>query len=246
MIFRHREQLFREAAERFARAAERSAASGERFSVALAGGKTPIPMHRLLAEQPYRKLIPWARVHLFWSDERCVPPSDAASNYKRAKTALLDHVPLPQGNVHRIPGEREPQASARSYETELRTFFRGERVRFDLVILGVGADGHTASLFPDTPALREEHRLAVATTAPEGTEPRKRVSLTLPVINAARSVLFLVTGSEKADIVHTVLEQGRRDLPAGRVCPEAGRLTWLVDVAAGSRLSGISRAESGG
>ena len=228
--------LAREAAERFAGIAREAVNSRERFSAALSGGSTPGGLFRLLAGEPCRTQIPWAKVYLFWADERCVPPDDPGSNYWLAEETLIKQVPIPPGNVHRVQGELEPKAAAQVYELALQDFFCGPRPRFDLVLLGVGEDGHTASLFPGSPLLAETEHLAAPTTAFYQDRPAQRVSLTLPALNTARHVLFLVAGSTKAQIVHAALEGPAGKLPAQRVQPTAGQLTWLLDAEAASLL----------
>ncbi len=236
VIFPDPPALAREAARRFTDLAREAAESRGRFSVALSGGSTPGALYRLLAVEPDRGQIPWAQVHLFWGDERCVPPDDPGSNYRLAGDTLLDHVPIPAGNVHRVRGELEPGAAARAYERGLNDYFCGPRTRFDLILLGVGGDGHTASLFPGSGALQESERLALAVEAHYEGRPASRVTLTLPAINTARHIWFLVTGSAKADIVQAVLEGEDGGLPAQRICPTAGVLTWLLDAGAASQL----------
>lgn len=231
-------QVAREAARRLVAQVREAVAARGRFSVALSGGSTPGALYRLLAGSPYRGQIPWPQVHLFWSDERCVPPDDPGSNYHLAAGALIDHVPVPAENVHRMRGEEAPEWAARAYELALVDFYCGPRPRFDLVLLGLGSDGHTASLFPGDPALDETERLALAVEAAYEDRPSRRLTLTLPALNTAREVLFLVTGSAKAGIVQQVLEDPAQHLPAQRVRPVAGRLTWLLDAAAAGRLAG--------
>jgi 6-phosphogluconolactonase len=228
--------LAHKVAGHFVDLAREAAASRERFSVALSGGSTPGSLYRLLGENPYCSQVPWQQVHLFWSDERCVPPDDPGSNYRLARDLLIDRVPIPADNVHRVQGELEPQAAARAYERDLNDFFCGPRTRFDLVLLGVGADGHTASLFPGFAALQEKERLASAVEAHYEGRPASRVTLTLPAINTARHIWFLATGSAKAGIVQAVLEGPDRDLPAQQIRPTAGVLTWLLDAGAASQL----------
>jgi 6-phosphogluconolactonase len=190
----------------------------------------------LLAGEPYRARIPWDQVHLFWGDERCVPPDDPGSNYHLAGETLISQVPIPPENVHRMRGELEPGAAARAYERELHDYFCGPRPRFDLVLLGLGEDGHTASLFPDSPLLAEAERLVAPATALYQDRPAQRLTLTLPAINSARQVLFLVGGSAKSQIVQSVVEGPAGQLPAQRIQPTAGQLTWLLDAAAASSL----------
>jgi len=230
------EALAREAAQRFIYLAREAVDSRGRFSIALSGGSTPAALYKLLAEEPYRAKIPWTQVHLFWGDERCVPPDHPDSNYQLANETLITHVPIPPANVYRVRGELEPELAARAYEKTLQDFFCGPRTRFDLVLLGLGSDGHTASLFPGSDALYERERLAVAVEARYQDRPVHRVTLTLPVINSARQVLFLVIGSAKAGIVQAVLEGPEGHLPAQQVRPTAGHLVWMIDSEAASQL----------
>jgi 6-phosphogluconolactonase len=222
-----------EAARRFATLAEAAVAARGRFSAALSGGSTPGALYRRLAGEPYRSEIPWSGVHFFWSDERCMPPDDSESNYRLADSALLSHVPIVPDQVHRILGEMGPERAAHLYELALHDFFCGPLARFDLVLLGLGEDGHVASLFPGSAALLERERLAVAAEARYQDRPAQRVTLTLPAINSAREILFLVTGRAKAGIVQTILEGPDTGLPAQLARPTAGRVTWLLDGEAG-------------
>jgi 6-phosphogluconolactonase len=215
-----------------------AARSRGRFSVALSGGSTPAGVYRLLAEEPFADRIPWSDVHIFWGDERCVPPNDPGSNYRLAQEALLSRVPIPADNIHRIRGEVDPSTAARVYDAALQDFFCGPRSRFDLVLLGLGTDGHTASLFPGSSALEETEQLAEAVVGAYEGRPAQRVTLTLPAINSAREALFLVSGAAKAGIVRAVLEGSEPDLPARRVRLTAGRLTWLLDADAAAHLAG--------
>jgi 6-phosphogluconolactonase len=228
--------LAAEAARRFARLTAQAVRARGRCAVALSGGRTPAALYHLLAEEPARSRIPWAGVHLFWGDERCVPPDHTESSYRLAHEALISRVPIPPENIHRVYGELDPQGAARRYESELAIFFGAPRPRFDLVLLGLGEDGHVASLFPGSEALDEQLRVAEAVRAEYQGRPADRVTLTLPAINAARRVWFLVSGAEKAEIVRAVLEGAGRALPAQRVRPTHGRLTWLLDAAAAQGL----------
>lgn len=214
--------------------------------VALSGGSTPRGLHALLADpgEPFRARVPWARLHVFWGDERPVPPDDPDSNYRMAHDTLLSLVPVPPAQVHRIGGE-DPDAAraAERYAAEVRQVFAAHgRVaegwpQFDLVILGMGADGHTASLFPGTAAVHEGSRLAVAAWVAQLRS--HRITLTPPVLNRAAAVLFLVTGGDKAKTLAAVLEGPRQpDVYPGQVIrPVAGSLTWLVDRAAAAHLA---------
>lgn len=228
------------AAALFVQVAEEATHNRGRFTVALAGGSTPRPLYELLATPPYRDRIDWSVTHLFWGDERTVPPDHEDSNYRMVAKSLLAGIEIPWENVHRIEGERPPQDAADVYEAMLREHFDlrvGEYPRFDFVLLGLGSDGHTASLFPDLDELHERNRLVVAPYVP--IFDAHRISLTVPVINAARTVCFLVSGAMKANAVHAVLE-GEHDpsrWPAQYVQPHEGQLVWLLDEAAASRLT---------
>lgn len=196
--------------------AEASAASGERFAIALSGGSTPQATHRLLAADGYRDRIDWARWHVFFGDERRVPLDDPRSNYHNARETLLEHVPIPGGQIH-------PLTDADQYEGLLRAFF-GEAPRFDLLMLGMGDDGHTASLFPGSISLREEERWVIA--PPDVVQGMSRLTLTLPALNAAQRTLFLVAGATKAAPLARI--EAGEELPAGMV----RHAEWLVDEAA--------------
>lgn len=233
------EALSRAAARAFIELGQRAVVARGRFAVALAGGSTPRRIYALLAEPDYRDQVDWARVELFWGDERPVPPEHPDSNYGMAATALLTKVDLRPEQIHRIPAERPDwKAAAHDYQVEMTRVLGagpdGSPPVFDLILLGMGADGHTASLFPDTEALRERHRHVVANPVPKLAS--ERITLTFPVINRARDILVVVAGAEKAPTLRAVLE-GPRDverLPAQALSPVAGRLTWLVDRAAAS------------
>lgn len=230
--------LARAAAEHFVTLAAEAIAVRGRFAVALSGGSTPRATYTLLASDEFTARADWQHVHVFWGDERCVPPDHPESNFRLADGALLCHVPIPSGNIHRIRGELEPEIAAQAYAAELHTFFGTPWPRFDLVLLGMGNDGHTASLFPGSAALRETVRPIVAVKAHYQDRPAPRVTLTPPAINAARQVLFLVTGTSKADIVQAVLEGPDGRFPAQWIRPTPGHLTWLMDIAAAGQLKG--------
>lgn len=229
-----------EAASRWLALAREAVAQRGRFRVALSGGSTPRALYERLAAPPYKDGAPWAETHVFWGDERCVPPTHEDSNYRMAREALLAHVPLPEGNVHRPRAEIKPQDAAVYYEHDLRLAFELGAVgfpRFDLIWLGMGSNGHTASLFPNNPALDEDVRLFVATHVPE--LDADRLTLTAPVINHAAQIIFLVVGEGKAETLRDVLE-GQRDparLPAQLISPDDGQVTWLLDEAAAHLLS---------
>ena len=218
------DELSRHATDVFVRRSQNAIEARGRLIVALSGGHTPLDLFQRLAEPEQAARVDWSAVHVLWVDERCVPPEDPASNYRAAREALLSHVSIPASNVHRIQGERPPMEAAEAYEEDVRDLL-GPGGRIDLALLGLGADGHTASLFPGHPALAKADRWAIAVET--AATPPWRVTLTLPVLNAARSVLFLVAGAEKADAVRRV--QSGEDLPATRVAPTEGELIWLVD-----------------
>ena len=235
------EALARLAAQYFVEQAERAVAARGRARIAISGGSTPKAAFALLADpaEPWRARMPWSKLDLWWVDERSVPPDDPDSNYRMTREALLDRVPLAPGQIHRIEGELEPEAAAARYEAELRNGFRlegAEMPRFDLVALGMGPDGHTASLFPHTRALHELGRLVVANYV-EAKESW-RVTLTWPVINHAAAVFFVIGGADKAQILKEVF-LGPRDperLPSQWIRPAGGILTLLLDRAAAALL----------
>ena len=207
------------------------------FSFAVSGGSTPRLMHQLLAKEPYLSSIPWARLHVFWVDERCVPEEDQASNSGTAKRDLFDKVPIPGNHIHPMPGNIPPQEAENGYQKELKAFFqRGDYnwPVFDLVFLGVGADGHTASLFPGQQSLKATDKWVLAV---KGGDPDVyRLTLTLPVINATRKAVFLVSGKKKAEIVKRIFHGRQSELPAQMVRPVSGELIWLLDEGAASLL----------
>jgi 6-phosphogluconolactonase len=230
------------AAERFVALAAEAIARYGRFAVALSGGSTPRAMYARLAVPDEAMRIEWDRVHVFFGDERCVPPENPDSNYHMVREALLNRVPIPRHCVHRIRGEIDPQEAAHEYEAAVGRFFAARadaaargRPRFDLILLGLGEDGHTASLFPGSPALQEKWRWVVAAHAEH--LGQWRVTLTPAVINAAANVVFLVSGEAKRERLWEVLEGAYRpeELPAQVVSPTDGALLWMVDAAAGGR-----------
>ena len=241
------EELSHIAAEEFARHAERVARMKGIVAVALAGGSTPKALYRLLAadeEATYRGRIPWDKIHFFWGDERHVPPDHPDSNYRMAHETMLSRVPVPPNHVHRIPSENaDAQVVAEGYARTLREVFRlgpGQLPAFDLILLGMGPDGHTASLFPGTDAVREQTQLVAAPWVEKF--HAHRITLTPPVLNNAASVIFLVSGEEKAETLRQVLQGEYQPdrLPAQVVRPVQGRLLWLVDRAA-ARLLQMAR-----
>ncbi len=231
-----RAALARTAAEEVVQRAARAVEERGAFALALAGGSTPRALYQLLADPaaPYRGRIPWAAVDVFFGDERAVPPDDAQSNYGMARAALLDHVPV--GSVHRIHGERGAPAAASSYQADLLAHFgAGGTPALDLVLLGLGTDGHTASLFPGSPALRERRRWVV--DAPGPPPSTERITLTIPVLEAARAALFLVAGADKAEPLRRWVKPraGEEPIPAARV-RFGGSLRVLADGAAAAGL----------
>jgi 6-phosphogluconolactonase len=240
-VYQNTNLLNRALAERFVTISERAIAARGRFVVCLAGGNTPRSAYELMTTQEYTSLIDWNNAYVFWGDERCVPPESPESNVRMVRETLLNFVPVPINHINRIRGELPPVQAAEQYDRTLRDFFRDRmnsgKPRFDLVLLGMGADGHTASLFPGTTALREEKRWAVANHVPS--LDAWRVTLTAPAINAAANVIFLVSGAEKAETVKSVLEgnENSAQLPAQMIKPENGHLLWLLDDPAASRLA---------
>lgn len=228
--------LARKVAAEWVRSADEAIARAGRFAVALSGGNTPRALYGALAEGEFRSRIAWDRVHFFWGDERSVPADHPDSNYRMAYEALLSRVPVPPANIHRIETERGPAEAAAAYEATLREFFAltlGASPRFDLILLGIGEEGHTASLFPGSAALEEHERLVVAVYVEK--LKTDRVTFTLPVLNSAAEVAFLVSGKSKAAAVKQTL-RGGADLPAARVAPLDGRLWWFLDKEAAALL----------
>jgi 6-phosphogluconolactonase len=235
-VYDNLEALSRAAAGLFSERAERAVVGHGRCAVLLAGGETPRRTYELLAEEPLRNRVPWEQLHIFWGDERCVPPDDPRSNARMACRVLLDRVPVPARQIHPIHGDRDPRQAADEYEALLRRFFAGAPPRFDLVLLGLGADGHTASLFPGSSVLKEWERWTSATRRPG--EEIDRVTLTVPIINQAELIVFLVAGADKAAVLHEVVDEepDPRHRPARMIRAEQGELRWLVDKAAARLL----------
>ncbi len=232
--------LAERAAELFVTLAAGAIARQGRFCAALSGGSTPLGLYARLVQPPYASLVDWSKIHLFWGDERCVPPEHPDSNYGAAWPVLLERALIPAANIHRIPGELEPALAARSYEQTLAAFFgRLALPCLDLVLLGLGDDGHTASLFPGSPAVAEKLRWVVEVEHRQPPTPLvSRVTLTPPVLNAAACGLFLVSGAAKANRLVQVLKGPYQPeiLPAQIVRPQPGRLIWLADHAAAQEL----------
>jgi 6-phosphogluconolactonase len=245
-IFADKDDLSRAAAGLIIRIAGRSIDRIGRFTVALSGGTTPRRLYELLAEPPYRNQIDWSRVQFFWGDDRSVPPTHEESDYRMAKEALLEKLPISAEQIHRIKAESSDlDAAAAEYEAEIARILgravgavlQGRPPPFDLVLLGLGADGHTASLFPGTAALDETKRWVVKNPVPQ--LKTDRITLTVPMINAARHVLFLASGADKAPALAQVID-GPRDpkrLPAQLIRPFTGEALWMIDRPASTLLT---------
>lgn len=238
-IFDDADKVAQAAAARFIELGQAAIAERGRFAVALSGGSTPKRVYELLASESYKKQLDWSKVHIFFGDERCVPPDDDASNYRMANEALLARVDLPSKNIHRMNGVGDAVANSRLYEDEMRTFFNDAAwPRFDLILLGMGDDGHTASLFPGTEVLNEQEAWAAGIWVEK--LGAYRITLTMPAINHAAHIIFMVTGENKAARLAEVLK-GEHDaamrLPAQMIKPLDGSLRWFVDRAASARLS---------
>jgi 6-phosphogluconolactonase len=236
-IFNDLEALSQAAAEMFVDSADQAISSRGRFSVALSGGHTPRRMYELLVVHPLREEIQWEAIHFFWGDERCVPINDPRSNVLMTRQILLDRVPAPESNIHPILGDLPTALAAVEYETELRDFFGDQPPIFDLILLGLGENAHTASLFPHTSVLDENKHWVEEVYVPE--QSMYRVTLTAPLINQAREVIFLVSGSEKALALQNVLEGPYQphQFPAQLIRPNGAHPIWLVDEAASHKLT---------
>jgi len=237
------EEVTHQTAELFADLVIRAVQARGIARVAISGGSTPKAVFQLLANPtaPFLTTIPWAKLQLFWVDERCVPPDNKESNYLMTKIAMLDEAPLPPENIHRMEGELDPEEAASRYEAEIRNAFKLEGAQtptFDLILLGLGPDGHTASLFPHTEGLHEMARIVIANHVPQ--KDVWRITLTWPVITQGREVAFHIEGAEKAEMVRTVFA-GTYDpetWPAQLIRPASGKLTLLLDTAAAAELPG--------
>ena len=236
-VFGDAKGLARAAARSIMESINRARGERESCSVALAGGETPGAVYALLAAEEFRNRVDWNRVHLFFGDERLVPPDDPRSNFGMVRHEMLSHVPIPPENISRIRGEMPPGDAVEEYRGQLKAYFRDGIPRFDLVLLGLGGDGHTASIFPNSGVMEETREIAALVFAPGVKEPR--ATLTLPVINNAREVMFLVSGLSKASIVREILEAGRKTarLPATMVHPLSGSLRWMIDSDAASQIA---------
>jgi 6-phosphogluconolactonase len=228
--------LITRAAELFAETARQSIAWRDTFKVGLAGGSTPRELYELLAGEVYAPRIPWEETHVFWSDERCVPPASEESNYRMAYEAMLARVPVPAAQIYRMRGEEEPAQAALDYEKILEEKLENPP-QLDLILLGMGEDGHTASLFPGSPVIEDTEHLVAAPFVEK--LKAHRLTMTFRAINAARSVTFLVAGEAKAEALRAVLESAKdpHRYPSQAVEPASGELVWLVDEAAAKRLT---------
>jgi len=234
-LFSNAQALARGAAEHFvARSGEAVARKGT-FTVALSGGSTPKVLYQILASEPFSAQVPWSKTHFFWSDERHVPPDHPDSNYRMTHEAMLSHVPVPESNVHRVHSEN-PNAGevANEYEQTLLQLTKQTVPQLDLILLGLGPDGHTASIFPGSEVLHETQRLVAAPWVEQFNS--YRITMTLPLLNNGASVLFLVSGAEKAEIVKAVIE-GPKTYPAQFIQPTHGQLLWMFDKDAASFLA---------
>jgi 6-phosphogluconolactonase len=223
------ESLSEAAARLFVKRSRHAIQIQNRFNVALAGGHTPEHTYQILSQPPFSDQVPWAKVHVFWGDEHCVPLDDPRSNAHMAHQALLDRVPIPPDQIHPIRCVQNPQQAAKEYESLLRNFFAGGPPRFDLVLLGLGENGHTASIFPGTPAVDEKERWVLAVFVTE--QSMWQITMTPPLINQAAMVAFLVAGAIKARVLRRVLDGPfkPRSLPAQLIQPTSGGLDWIVD-----------------
>ncbi len=224
------------AAEMFLNLSEQYIEHKRRFAVALSGGSTPKRLYEILGSEPFNNTVDWSNIHFFWADERCVPPEHEDSNFRIAFETFLSKIPLHDRHIHRIKCEGEPDKAVKEYENDLRSFFDDAFLhRFGLIFLGIGKDGHTASLLPESHVLKEKHRL-VAYVKNKKTE-YPRITLTLPVINNAENIIFLVGGKDKAPMVKRVIEERDPSLPASLVDPVKGNLFFLLDKGAGFLLN---------
>lgn len=238
--FKTPEEVAEEAAKRFVQLAQTAIATQNRFSAVLAGGNTPKILHQLLAQTPLKEPVDWRKVHVFFGDERFVPPDDPGSNLLMAKKSLLDHVPIPRENIHPMQTLNiSPEQAAQQYEETIKNFFAGANLSFDLVYLGLGEDGHTASLFPNHQAMSYAPDRLVAVVKNSPKPPSVRLTLTYKAINQAKNVIFLATGENKAQAVARALKEAdsSHPLPVQSIQPEKGHLLWLLDEAAARCMS---------
>jgi len=237
LVFSNNQAASRFGVKKWMEISSKSVADKGYFAVALSGGRTPIEFYRMLSAGKSR--LPWDKTHIFLADERFVPSSDKESNYRLIREYLLNYLAIPEDNMHSVQTEENTlEQAAKRYEDDIVNFFntQGDRIpEFYLIMLGIGEDGHTASLFPGTPSLKEKRRLTIPVIAVKA--PHKRISLTLPVLNKAKHIIFLVSGENKAHAVKEMLESKNSKLPAALVKPENGSLLLVIDEAAASLLT---------
>lgn len=236
-VFPDLESLSHEAVHIFVETSRQSISERKSFSVAISGGSTPRMLYTLLGSDRYRDIVNWKGINVFWADERCVTPEHRDSNYRHAFESFLSKVPVPDKNIHRIRGEKGPEQGAQEYENELRRHFDTANLPvFDLVLLGMGEDGHTASLFRNSITLNEKGRLAVPVF--RNKSDHDRITLTLPVLNNALHIVLLISGTSKSKTVANILgeKNGKHRYPVGRIQPTGGTVIWLLDREAAALL----------
>jgi len=236
-IYDDPEKLAEAAAGLIVKHAQQAVNAKGKFSFVLSGGSTPIKTYERLASAPYRERFPWGYVDFFWGDERVVPSQDSRNNAHQAREHFLDHVPVSEEQIHAVPTHQTSAEAAIEYEAEIKKYFGAEEPSFDMILLGLGENGHTASLFPDTPVLDEKERWVAEVYVAE--QDLWRVTMTAPLINRAALVAFLLQGEQKAGIFRAVLEgpYKPRELPAQLIKPDPGEILWLADQAASSRIN---------
>jgi 6-phosphogluconolactonase len=241
-VFPDLDTISQHAAQYVTRVANEAIVTRGRFTIALSGGNTPRKLYHLLGTEPYRSQIDWNLVEFFWGDERCVPPDDSESNYRMAREELLDHISTPAAHIHRMPADQpDRDAASLAYTREIQRVFSTDGIpAFDLIQLGMGPEGHTASLFPHQPSLHETTRLVMPVSVPK--PPPDRLTFTPPLLNAARNILFLATGPDKASVMQTIAEgpYNPDEYPAQIVQPAHGEVVWMLDEAIAQKLT-ISR-----
>lgn len=235
-IFANKQALSEAGAELFLTVAQEAVEKNGRFLVALSGGSTPAILYELLGKRPFLDTLPWQKTHIFWGDERLVPPDDDGSNYKQAHDLFLQHIPIPLENIHRAKGELSPKEAAADYIQQLKAFSDDSLPTFDLILLGLGNDGHTASLFPGPITTAEQQNPVISVTATYEGRPANRITFTPKLINKAHHILVLATGKSKSDLITKVLYGPLHieRFPIQRIKPNAGQLLWYLDKEAGS------------
>ena len=242
-IFPQPDKLAEAVAVELKKASKQANDAGRLFNLVLAGGSTPRAVYQVLARPEFKKSISWKCVHFFWGDERCMPPDHADSNYRMARETLLEPLPIPEENIHRIRGENDPEAEAARYAGEIQSNLQqpsGEIPRFDWILLGLGTDGHTASLFPGVESIEDRSGLCAVSIQPQSGQ--KRITLTSRILNQAKRVSFIVTGEGKAQVVAEILNElpDSQNYPAAQVHPEQGTLEWFLDSEAAEKLEEIN------